>query len=309
MSAPPFAPRFALPAPDSVDPPVDAARAVVSGRQRARAVAAAGALGAVAVAATLAIASGMAVFEQDVIEVLARPASVADDVSVQTFRDLATLPGPSPLVVAALLPAVLLLLLAMLLRRLGEGAPPLHGVSPEALGAAGRTMGWAVRVIAAGALLVFVVPALLQLAGVRAVSLTTGSMAPAYPAGALLLVAEPADVAAIQVGAVVVVNGGDGSRLTHRVVDVVRGDDGRVIAYRTRGDAVAGEDPEPAPIAAVDGVVVAGAPVLGALRAWMASPLGIAIGLVLAWAFATGGSLLADDRRRALAARAAQGAA
>ncbi len=305
MSTPPFAPRFALPAPDSVDPPVESARAVVSGRQRARAVAAAGALGAVAMAATLAIASAMAVFEQDVVEVLARPASVADDVSVQAFRDLATLPGPSPLVVAALLPAVVLLLLAMLLRRLGEGAPPLHGVSPEALGAAERTMSWAVRVIAAGALVVFVVPALLQLAGVRAVSLTTGSMAPAYSAGSLLLIAEPADVAAIQIGAVIVVDGGDGSHLTHRAVGVVRDEDGQIIGYRTRGDAVAGDDPEPATLTAVDGVVVAGAPVLGALRAWMASPLGIAIGLVLAWAFATGGGLLADDRRRALAARAA----
>ena len=305
MSAPPFAPRFALPAPDSVGPPVDAARAVVSGRQRARAVAAAGALGAMAMAATLAIASAVAVFEQDVVEVLARPASVADDVSVQAFRDLATLPGPSPLVVAALLPAVVLLLLATLLRRLGEGAPPLHDVSPEALGAAERTMCWAVRVIAAGALVVFVVPALLQLAGIRAVSLTTGSMAPAYPAGSLLLVAEPADAAAIQVGAVIVVDGGDGSHLTHRVVGVLRDEDGQVTGYRTRGDAVAGDDPEPAPLAAVEGVVVAGAPVLGALRAWMASPLGIAIGLVLAWAFATGGCLLADDRRRAIAARVA----
>jgi signal peptidase I len=308
MSAPPFAPRFALPAPDSVDPPVESARAVVSGRQRARSVAAAGALGAVAMAATLAIASGTAVFEQDVVEVLARPASVSGDVSVQAFRDLATLPGPSPLVVAALLPAVVLLLLAILLRRLGEGAPPLHGVSPEALGAAERTMCWAVRVIAAGALVVFVAPALLQLAGVRAVSLTTGSMAPAYPAGTLLLVAEPADVGAIQVGAVIVVDGGDGSHLTHRVVGIVRGDNGRVIGYRTRGDAVAGDDRAPAPLTSVEGVVVTGAPVIGALRAWMASPLGIAIGLVLAWAFATGGSLLADDRRRALAARAAQAA-
>ena len=256
-------------------------------------MAAAGALGAVAMAATLAIASAMAVFEQDVVEVLARPASVADDVSVQAFRDLATLPGPSPLVVAALLPAVVLLLLAMLLRRLGEGAPPLHGVSPEALGAAERTMSWAVRVIAAGALVVFVVPALLQLAGVRAVSLTTGSMAPAYSAG------RPAPRR--RAGR----RRGDPGRRGDR-----RGRWGRARTSRTASSAwcatttavSSGTGPAATPSQAtipsprrsprVDGVVVAGAPVLGALRAWMASPLGIAIGLVLAWAFATGGGLL-----------------
>ena len=62
--------------------------------------------------------------------------------------------------------------------------------------------------------------------------------------------------------------------------------------------------PELVAPADVDGVVIAGVPVVGALRAWMASPLGIAIGLVLAWAFAGLGVLLGDDRRRALAARA-----
>jgi signal peptidase len=301
MSAPPFAPPFALPVPDPPEPAAAPPRAA-SGRERARAVAAAGALGATAIAATLALASGMVVFEQDVVEVIARPASVADGVSVQALRDLATLPGPSPLVIAALLPAIVLLILAGLLRRLGRGAPPLHGVSPEALGAAERTLGWAVRAIVVGALLVFVVPALLQVVGIRAVSLTTGSMAPAYPAGSLLLVTSPADPARISVGEVVVIAGADGSRLTHRVVAVVPGAAGQVAAYRTRGDAVPAVDPGPVVPGDVDGVAIAGVPVLGAMRAWMASPLGIVIGVVLAWSLATGGALLADDRRRALAA-------
>ncbi len=294
------APSFALPAPEPHDPP--AARAVVSRRERSRAVAAAGAMGAAAIAATLAMAAAMAVFEQDVIEVVARPATVASDVGVQGLRDLASLPGPSPLVLVALLPAIALLLLAGILRRLGKGSPPLHGVSPEALGAAERAMAWAVRVVAVGALLVFVVPALLQLAGLRTVSLTTGSMAPALPAGSLLLVAAPPDSGAISAGEVVVIAGADGSRVTHRVVLVVRNDEGETTAYRTRGDAVAAVDPEPVAPASIEGVVVAGAPVLGAMRAWMASPLGIVIGLVLAWAFTCVGVLLGDDRRRATAA-------
>ncbi len=298
MSAPPFA----LPVPDPCDPAPG--RGAVSRVARLRAVAAAGALGAAAGAATLATAAAVAVFEVDVVEVIARPASVAADLSVQRLRDLASLPGPSPFVLVALLPAIGLLLLAGVLRRLGEGSPPLHGVSPEALEAAGRAMAWAVRVIVTGAVLVFVVPALLQVAGVRTISLTTGSMAPALPAGSLLLVVAPPDSDPIAVGEVVVIAGTDGSRITHRVALVERGVDGRVVAYRTRGDAVAVLDPEPVPPAAIDGVIVAGAPVLGALRAWMASPLGIATGLVLAWAFSGLGALVADDRRRATAARA-----
>jgi hypothetical protein len=301
MSAPPFA----LPAADPIDPTAGSTPAVVSPRERGRALAAAGAKGATAMAATLAMAAGLVVFERDVIEVIARPASISEEATVQALRDLASLPGPSPLVLAALLPAVFLMLLAGILRRLGVGAPPLHGVSPEAVDAASRTMGWAVRAVAAGAIFVFVAPALLQLVGLRTISLTTGSMAPAYPAGSLLAVTTPADRAAIPAGEVVVIAGADGSSLTHRVAEVVRGAAGEVVAYRTRGDALPRLDADPIAPSSVDGVVVAGAPVLGAMRAWMASPLGIAIGLVLAWALAGLGVLLEDDRRRALAGRRA----
>ncbi len=298
------APPFALPAADPRDPQAGAPPVVVGVRGRARRLAALGALGAAATAATLAVGAAVAIFERDVIEVLARPASIADDVTAQGLRDLAGLPGPSLMVVAALLPAVALLLLAGVLRRLGEGAPPVHGISPEALRAAERTMAWTVRMIAAGAFVVFVVPALLQLVDLRTVTLTTGSMAPAHPAGSLLLVARPADPAGVPVGTVVVVGGPDGSHLTHRVVGLVRDEAGTVIGYRTRGDAVATSDPAPVAPDSIVGVVVGGVPIAGALRAWLASPLGIAIGLVLAWAFAGLAVLLGDDRRRALTARA-----
>ena len=304
MSTPPFA----LPLPDPLDPSAASRPASLGARERARSLAAAGALAATALAATLALAAGLAVFEVDVLGVIGRPASFAEDGAPGGLRDLSTLPGPSPVALAALLPAVALLLLAGVLRRLAAAAPPLHGVSPEALEAATRATAWAGRGLVAGAFLVFVVPAVLQVVGLRAVSLTTGSMAPAHPPGSLLLVTTPADPAAVPVGGVVVISRPDGSRVTHRVAAVVRGDAGEVTAYRTRGDAVATVDPEPLPPAALDGVVVAGVPVLGALRAWLASPLGIAIGLVLAWSFAGLGALLGDDRRRALAARAPEDA-
>jgi len=298
------APPFALPVPDPPGPPAARRPAPVGARERARSLAAAGALGATAMAATLAVAAALAVFEVDVLGVIGRPASVAADAAARDLRDLAALPGPSPVALAALLPAIVLLLFAGILRRLGEGAPPLHDVSPEALDAAARTTAWAGRGLAAAAFLVFVVPAVLQVVGVRTVSLTTGSMAPVHPPGSLLLVVAPPDPAAVPVGDVVVIARPDGSRVTHRVVEAVRGVAGEVTAYRTRGDAVTEIDSEPVPVAALEGVVAAGIPVLGALRAWMASPLGIAVGLVLAWSFAGLGALLRDDRRRALAARA-----
>lgn len=304
MSTPPFA----LPAPDQPRPAATRRQARLGARERARSLASAGALGATAMAATLAVAAALAVFEVDVLEVIGRPASVAPDAAVRDLRDLAALPGPSPVALAALLPVTVLLLLAGILRRLGAGAPPLHDVSPEALDAAARTTAWAGRGLAAAAFLVFVVPAILQVVGVRTVSLTTGSMTPAHPPGSLLFVVAPADPAAVPVGEVVVIARADGSRVTHRVVGAVRGAAGEVAAYRTRGDAVATVDPEPVPAAAVEGVVAAGIPVLGALRAWMVSPLGIAIGLVLAWAFAGLGALLRDDHRRALAACVPPGA-
>jgi signal peptidase I len=299
------APPFALPVPEPGDAPAGAPPVVVGARERARRRAALGALGATAAAATLAVGAAVAVFEADVIEVLARPATIAGGLSPEGLRELAGLPGPSPALVGALLPAVVLLLIAGILRRLGDGASPMVGASPEALAAAERTMALAVRVIAAGAFVVFVVPALLELGGFRAISLTTGSMAPAHPAGSLLLVTRPADPAAIPVGAVAVIGDPGGSLVTHRVVAVVRDETGAVVGYRTRGDAVAVVDSGSVTPDDIIGVAAGGVPVFGALRAWMVSPLGIAIALVMAWAFAALGALLGDDARRASAARAA----
>lgn len=297
------APPFALPVPDPRDAPAGTPPVVVGARERARRRAAFAALGAAATAATLAVGTAVAVFEVDVVEVLARPASIAEGLSPEGLRELAGLPGASPVVIAALLPTVVLLLLAGVLRRLGGGAPPMPGASPEALAAAERTMAWTVRVIAVGAIMVFVLPALLEIGGLRTISLTTGSMAPAHPAGSLLLVTRPADPAAIPAGTVAVIGEPGGPLITHRVVAVVRDEAGAVVGYRTRGDAVAFADPEPVAPDDIVGVVSAGVPVVGALRAWMASPLGIAIALVMAWAFAALGALLGDGARRGSAAR------
>ncbi|HSW41908.1 MAG TPA: S26 family signal peptidase [Patescibacteria group bacterium] len=294
------APPFALPDPNPPAPP-DRAPAARGAHERVRRLCAVAALGAAATAATLVIAAAIVIFEQDVIKVLARPASIPADIAVGRLREIASLPGPSPLVAAALLPAVALLLLAGVLRRLGRDAPPIRRVSAEALQVAEQTMAWAVRIVVAGAFLVLMIPALLQLAGLQAVSLTTGSMAPAHPAGSLLLVSRPSTPATVPVGTVVVIGGPNAIPVTHRIVALVHDEVGTVVGYRTRGDAVAEIDPLTVAPASIVGVVVGGVPVVGALRAWMASPLGMAIGLVLAWAFAGLAALLGDERRRARA--------
>ena len=159
-------------------------------------------------------------------------------------------------------------------------------------------MAWAARVVVAGALPVFVLPALLQLAGLQVFSLTTGSMAPAHPAGSLVIAARPPTSAAVPVGAVVLIDIPGGMHVTHRVVALVRDDAGALVAYRTRGDAVAETDPLPVARASITGLVVGGVPILGSLRAWMESPLGIALGVVLVCAFTLLSTLLGDDRRR-----------
>lgn len=305
---PATAPSFALPAPDARDAPREAPPAIRGAHARALGLCRVAAMAAAATAATLAIGAAVVVFEHDVLGVLARPASISAEVPAGELGELAGLPGPSPLVVAALVPAVALLLLAGVLRRLAADTTLVPRVSPEALRAAERTMGWAVRAIALAAILVFVVPALLQLVGLQVVSLTTGSMAPAHPAGSLLLVVRPADPSAVPVGAVAVFAEPGRLPVTHRVTARVRDEAGATVGYRTRGDALTQADPAVVAPTSVVGVVVGGAPLLGALRAWMASPLGIAIGFVLVWAFGGLAVLFGDDHRRAVAARSFVGA-
>ena len=106
----------------------------------------------------------------------------------------------------------------------------------------------------------------------------------------------------IPVGAVAVIGSPGGSLVTHRVAAVVRDDAGALVGYRTRGDALAVVDAGSVTPDEIVGVVAGGVPVFGALRAWMVSPLGIAIGLVMAWAFAALRALLGDGARRASAA-------
>lgn len=116
--------------------------------------------------------------------------------------------------------------------------------------------------------------------GLRPVVITSGSMAPAIPTGAVAWAQTvPADE--VRVGDVAVVQTATGSRVTHRVVDVVPRDRGAAI-LRLQGDANRAPDPTPYPAEQV-GRVVADVPLAGHLLLFVRSPVGaLALGALAA---------------------------
>lgn len=98
----------------------------------------------------------------------------------------------------------------------------------------------------------------------------TDSMAPTYPAGSLLVV-EQIDASDVEPGmAVMYADPAKPNRLvTHRVVSRATGDE---LAFITRGDANATNDPLPVPARAVRGHVQWDISHAGTVLAWLAWP-------------------------------------
>lgn len=110
--------------------------------------------------------------------------------------------------------------------------------------------------------------------GYRPVVLTSGSMTPTAPTGAVV-VARPVDQ--VRVGDILVMANDARATVTHRVVEIETSDDGTPYAV-TRGDANAEVDAEPYPL---EGEQLVGrwiVPGLGSALLWLGSPL---IGLVV----------------------------
>lgn len=128
-----------------------------------------------------------------------------------------------------------------------------------------------------------------MLFGVRAQIVQSGSMAPDLPVGALLAVRTvPADE--LVIGDVVTVDRPSGRGLvTHRVVGIAPASGGAV-SLRLKGDANAGEDPDPYLVSEVGKKVLA-VPGLGTLAALLQTRSGFAVAaggtavlLVASWA-------------------------
>jgi signal peptidase I len=137
---------------------------------------------------------------------------------------------------------------------------------------------------AAVGVLCLVGSALMLATGVTPVVFRSGSMAPAMPTGALALV-QDREARTVDVADVVSIIGGDGVRITHRVVDLRRASDGRMTLV-TRGDANDVDDAAPHTVRRVD-VVFWSAPGWGYAVAALQLPIVVFTGGVIAGSWVT----------------------
>jgi len=167
-------------------------------------------------------------------------------------------------------------------------SPVAHGRRPRRSRATAVVAGAKTAIITIAGLLglVMVLASIAPAFGISMVRLETGSMAPTYPAGALLVVR---DVSAdeLAVGDVVTVTRAGHAPITHRIVDLETAGDGAALTLR--GDANTSDDPQPYLVQRV-GLVVGGVPGIGALVGAAQQPAGVialssvAAGVVL-WAW------------------------
>ena len=167
-----------------------------------------------------------------------------------------------------------------------------------------QALSWVLLV--AVALLAIVVVVVPLVTGAKPYTILTGSMAPQYAPGTLVVV-QSVDVSEINLGDVITyqLESGKPEVVTHRVVAVGAAADGTPL-FVTRGDANDGDDPEPVRPVQIVGKLWYSVPyigwinnvVTGQARAW-------ALPVVIAGLFVYGIVLIAlsfRDRRRAKAA-------
>jgi signal peptidase len=159
---------------------------------------------------------------------------------------------------------------------------------------AGQPRWWTTAGVAAA--LVVVVPVAIFLVAVwlqgwQVQEVRSGSMAPTYPVGSLLVTA-PIDASQVKPGMALVFEDPavSGRIVTHRVVSRVPGED---LQFWTQGDANALRDPVPVPARSVRGRVLWQVNHLGGLLAWLRWPRSLLLLVVLP------GLLLATSEWRA----------
>lgn len=114
--------------------------------------------------------------------------------------------------------------------------------------------------------------------GFEAYAIRSGSMAPAIPVGALVFVERTPDPAAT--GQAVAFHARNGVVVTHRVLEVIRMDEG--VFLRTKGDANPAPDPTLVKASTIVGQVQHSIPLLGFLLAMLGMPTGLISMLALA---------------------------
>lgn len=153
------------------------------------------------------------------------------------------------------------------------------------------------------ALLAVVVVLVPLITGAKPYTILTGSMAPEYPPGTLVVV-EPADASEINLGDVITyqLDSGRPEVVTHRVVSVGAAADGEPL-FVTRGDANDADDPDPVMPVQIVGKLWYAVPYIGWInnvvsgeaRAWA---LPVVVGALFVYGIVTL-AIGARDRRRA----------
>ena len=101
-----------------------------------------------------------------------------------------------------------------------------------------------------------VVPWMIQRSGERLVTITSGSMTPGIPVGATLGIHEPADRTALQPGQIITFKAtGNGTVISHRIVQRLETAELGGVFYQTKGDANRTADPDLASASSIIGVV------------------------------------------------------
>lgn len=108
-------------------------------------------------------------------------------------------------------------------------------------------------------------PVVVRASGETLVTLVSGSMAPTYPVGSVVLLEKLKPLAGVDVNDVITIKRAQGLPVTHRVVEVVNLNG--LVAYRTKGDANATADAELTLASAVIGRVT------GPLPTWWSAAL------------------------------------
>lgn len=119
-----------------------------------------------------------------------------------------------------------------------------------------------------------------RLFGIQPFTVLSGSMAPAYPTGALIYV-KPTDAQQVHVGDPITFHLGNGQTVaTHRVISI----DEENACFYTKGDANETPDGQPVSYDHLIGVPVFSVPLLGYVSSFISAPPGlyVAIAVVLA---------------------------
>ncbi|MFP5376087.1 MAG: signal peptidase I [Acidimicrobiia bacterium] len=154
-------------------------------------------------------------------------------------------------------------------------SPPASRRGRRALAVAGDVLLTVAAVLGLATATVTVVAAR---TGMRPLIVRSGSMEPTIPTGSMVLV-QRVPAADVAVGDVVAVQRPDGTRVTHRVVDLDR--HGEAAELTLKGDANEDRDPEPVTVQQADRLV-GQVPAVGRAAAWLATaPGGFALGCVV----------------------------